>query len=229
MKAKIIILFVCISVVGITVYYGIKKSSAIKQHCIIVDPVGSQALRQSIMHYIQCHPRQPSLVWQLKKIFPGIAKVQWQHKVPGCMRIEVQCHQPLLKINNTVLCTKSTIAPLWTFNECSYKDLPQLFCSNIGVLAKAPLRNYIRSLHTTLFEHYTVTITDEHEITLRDNDYDFFSIITSCQIPLTDAMVQRCCHLKNLVMNKAHYQKYQWVADIRYKDQIILKKYRGRV
>lgn len=181
-------------------------------------------------------------VKKIKKRFPSVKKVELFSNAQGITTASIESEKPLLKINeHFILVDNGMLLQQKLFDQNYIKDLKHLnflnsdFISetfdfddmNNEYVGKMPGIFLKTALHipSFLFQKYKITCKSSSKWLLQDKTQkNFFILWNESKIP-NESILNVCNEIKkNLVSRKKFLGKKvrDWVADVRFEDQIIL-------
>ncbi|MCX5922797.1 MAG: hypothetical protein NTX86_05740 [Candidatus Dependentiae bacterium] len=220
-------------VVVVLCAFGVQKMhQAVVAHqrmLVSVDPLIAQETQESIAAFATTQPHTPAseFIELLVKNFPSIKSVEYSYDASGLLCYTVESALPLFSINNDyVLTDKGALVPKKDFVSHLVQSLHNITLSS-DVISDA-FTACIQSLPQSFFESYDVVWLNDYEVVLYDKAQPGFSICFNTQVVPELSMIERCNAIKNdlasagLFEKKVHAAAQKWVADIRFKNQIIV-------
>jgi hypothetical protein len=173
-------------------------------------------------------PSSHSFADALYARFPAVASFAVQQRPLGLYACIVQSAQPLLRVNNSfVLTDNGKIVSLADFAASAYQSLPHITVHD-GRISNA-LYKTVQSLPADLLYAYSLVWIDDCQALLFDRSQPLFALrFNAGAIPSND-IIQACNKLKADLEQRGCFsatstrkKPQQCVADIRFKNQIIL-------
>ena len=174
----------------------------------------------------------------LKEKFPFIESITCDYAIPGKVAFHIEGVEPLFKINeNFVLTAESTLLayqvfdPAFVQNLCSV-EFPKLKEKNetISQAGMPALKKSLQDLPERVFASYQVCWMNELETYLCDKEESKFAIVCNAQTIPDESLLKKCATIKQELETSNAFKKksiHRWVADIRFKDQIIVSSDKG--
>lgn len=139
-------------------------------------------------------------------------------------KITVTAHSPLVRINNKyVLTNAKTVVLDYAYDPYILSSLPLIFAHlpHSDISFDTMLCAVKGCIKDRIFERYTLYWFGEHELYLRDIHDPSFSLLCDAVSMPSNTKLAWCEQVKQNVMNRKLGSK-QWVADVRFTDQIIV-------
>lgn len=228
-------------------FVSIKKShrsqdeSQNNKHIVYLDPILSTSAQQEIsefvLKHVQKNPKvQSDFIELLVSRFPYLSNVH-ARSFPHMQSLDIEVAAPVLSVNeHCILTDKGQIVAKKVYQESIVHDL-----YGISVAATMPypilsenLLKTIAQVSSSFYDQYNIALINETECWLTDKTDNRFAILfNSFSIP-DEKLVARCIAIKNEKklqeeLNQNHKKKSNtsfYVADIRFKDQIIISPYK---
>jgi len=195
----------------------------------------SQKYVSHVMRFLYDDKKLPllSLKKMSKKIkdeFPFIASVIAARSASGILHIQMTCVKPQFLINEElVLSDRGQLFEKTIFSEGFTADLPCCFC-NMENAAANSYKQMFKKLPIESFKKYKVVWESTTKSNLYDKNENNFSIVFNDKRVPDEKILLACDNLKLLLRERGEFfcrNPKRWVADIRFKDQIVLFSKRG--
>ena len=180
------------------------------------------------------------------KEFPSIQSLVLFLSATGMITAQIKSVVPLCKVSDTlVLINNCQVFKSALFSN-TYLDPLHQICLNdksndvvfdflqqecVGTVPK-PFLGMVDKLSSALFDDYCVTYQDKTTWCLRDKQQKkFFILFNNAQIP-NEHLLAACNKIKETLFDRGQFntrRTQNWVADTRFKDQIILFRKTGGV
>lgn len=213
-------------------FHNIRPSIASAQKVIVhIDPLLAPQTRQVIATFIKEKSAQKIPVYSdfaqiIVQRFPCIKSVEIERDASGLLYYELESAMPIISINEHLALTddgtlllKNSFAP-HVIQSLHNVDVPS------GVIT-SDLRKNISTLVNDFLMTYRVKWISDQEIHIQNKQQEPFSILCNAQTIPNQTVLEKCLAIKNELINGASIEKVKtkqltWVADVRFKNQIIV-------
>lgn len=176
------------------------------------------------------HSRAEQVCANIVHTFPVVHACTFHHVSRGIVHLAMQAADPLYVLNDDYILTHAMrVLPRTLYQESALVAVPGIVVDRPIQQSEIPL---VASIPDDLARSFTTTWLNEHEIILRADDQDLFSIVCSADAFPSEKMVAACAHLKDELEQRGLFGKRRdkrWIADVRFDKQIILFPAQGRV
>ncbi|HEV2600708.1 MAG TPA: hypothetical protein VGT41_00285 [Candidatus Babeliales bacterium] len=226
-----------LSVLGGTLYIAQTNVFAVKAYLFSFSPVFAERAKQNIIDYVKQSSMSTvsspvaqnyQLTAAIKQQFSCVKRVATQLLPSGAMRVVIDAVEPVLCVNDTyLLAAESGCISKDLFIPSCIAQLPTIRCA-VGSGSDIPvaLHQCKQKFSPALCNTYDVIWQDEFCIRLQDKQETKFSIICSAQCIPDQTCLLQCEQLKKTVFELSDARKAvrdkQWVADVRFNDQIVV-------
>lgn len=205
-----------------------------------VDPILSEKTQQEIIAFIESSKHTITKKDEFKELlvarFPSIKTLCMHKDASGIVRINLESSRPLIAINHEwVLTDVQSIIPKTLFMHHAVSQLANLQIPHFLPLTSTLSDEWcqlITHLPAYLFDAYNLAWIDETQLWLYDKQHEYFALLAHAAALPDAATIARCNHIKKDLeskglMAKVVKKKSLYVADVRFKNQIILRSYGG--
>jgi len=207
-----------------------------------IDSILSTSASQEVAQFVKNNQKKAAqssdFVELLVSTFPYIRTIEMQKTPASLCYIDIESSCPILSINdNYVLTDHGAITQKEVFNTSLTHDLYALRITTLQThpILSQNLKKTIAQLPPHFFDSYEITLIDETEGWLYDKSNDQFAILFNGESIPDDAMLARCHAIKNDLQTRGIFEKLtkkknnciQCVADVRFKNQIIIRESMG--
>ncbi len=241
-KSRLILASVCFAIVLISLK---NKEYAVsyKNYYAEIDPIISENSQREISDFIEKQYQTPNKVSPsqfselLVQRFPYLNSVHIKQNIAGFQSIAIECSSPTIRINDCyILNEKNQLIVASVFAPHTVADLYSL-----SIVSSLPcpiltdhMQEIIAQLSAKLFESYRITLVNDTENWLKDISNSQFAVLFDAHT-MPDSMLLSCCNqIKNELNIKGIFEKRAQkknnkisVADIRFKNQIIVREFVG--
>jgi len=175
------------------------------------------------------------IAYNIKERFPIIESVTIHQQPTKTLDIRCCVYTPLFNINHDmIVCASGILEPSHSFKTELITTLPALkidACEITENRLHTVCYDCLASCPSTLFDVYDLTWKNEAEIVLTDKKQGRFSILSDINTINDQKKFNLYAHLKHDIMNRNDFalnKGKQWVADIRFDNQIIIFSRGGR-
>ena len=192
----------------------------------IIDTKLSLAMREQIIHQIHQYKyttyNPSALIDHLKMLYPFVSSITIQPLASHIAVLELQAKEPILCLNSdSILLSPEVIvcSSAYALNVTSQLNLlsvVKLMFDQPSILFQIAQQAYEKDL----FKRCNIFVETPHTVFLQDKAHHGFSIVCDSNKLPEEYLLQLCDVLKEKVCNEPS----DWMADIRFKDQIILKR-----
>lgn len=205
-----------------------------KAYDITIDSYLSPSTHIKIVDAIYAHYPDNSIqvfAQKLHALFPYIRAVKTGIVSPECISIAVEAQAPCFAINDTaLLLDNGCIVERSSYNEADLVGIQHITVAENQIPSLPPHFKSILDHLFTISEHsYAITWRHEHEIFMVDkNNRKFLLLCSSDTLPDKNTL-QQCTHIYDELHNQMYSEKKSlkqpkiWAADIRFKNQIVMR------
>jgi hypothetical protein len=232
---KFIILTKVLFVVAFGIIIRHVHASFVNNQRIVVtaDSILHESISATISDYLVEHDlfkksSLAALTDDIKKQSPAIAHVTSERCPPHTIHVHLHACKPMISINDTVvLATNQTYVPQKLFVSCVIKECTAItYHEEIKALTdfSPALTTGSHQLRIDALKNYTIDWHNDHYTRLHNAHTPQFSIICSADSLPTNELIKQCEQIEQkITMQSARTKKKQhWVADIRFRDQIVV-------
>ncbi len=197
-----------------------------------IDSLITGSVQQDIVNYVEQLPEKYSLSFQklaykIQERFSFIEVVAIEHLAPDIAYIACNVQKPSSVINNSFVLTKQgCLYNKNIFLSLITEQLPHITLPSLKKDITESLLTVMNAIDPIVFSQFTLSWVNDTKIYLYDKEHKQFSIIfNKNQLPDKE-LLNHCTHIKQ----KLHEQdiftttKKNYVADIRFKDQIVVSR-----
>ncbi len=161
--------------------------------------------------------------------FPCVKSVAVHCQASNTATIEITAHDPIVRINGAhVLTDAKTIIPDRSYALYVVDSLPSFsMASALPERCSDRMMGAVRRcVEDRIFEQYTLSWVNEHELYFHDMRDPSFSLLCDAVSLPTHSTLISYEQLKDSIKNRKSAQNH-WVADLRFDDQIIVSRDKG--
>lgn len=200
-----------------------------------VDTPLTQSAFQLLEEFIRehCTDNPEKLIALIKEQFPGIKSVSIHYEAPNQLCAEIDFYKPLALLNDTQLVLENGIVrDKAFFAENLLGTVPVIQCADALIQDQIQdiFLDFLSHSSEKLFKTYQINYLSEHEIVLTQKKPSSNLIIVSdIKTVLDYTLLDRCNELKKELEARSLKERNQkqWIADIRFDRQIVLRADRG--
>jgi hypothetical protein len=198
------------------------------------------AIANTVTAYLQLTQQNPAnlpaLADQLQMQFNCIQSIDIARAPSKYAHIEVHAHTPYVRFENNenqyIASTNGIIMPCALFKTNITDGLRTIKIALNVDAHKLPdtCMQFMQQLPLTIFETYIFNWHNQYHIELNKKNNPTFSLLLSHHSILTASLMNYCNMLYEHLENNgafAEKKKKHWIADVRFKDQIILSTHKG--
>jgi hypothetical protein len=231
-----------IAVILITEQKHAHKRAQNKEHILYLDPILSTTTQQEISQFVEKEVKtkkyNSDFIELLVHQFPFINNINLRKSTSGIQLIDIEASAPLLSVNeHCILTHKGQVVSKDVYEDRAVNDL-----YSVSVAAATPyplvseeLKKTIQSLSANLFDEFNITLVNDTECWLHDKSNTRFAILFNNVSVPSGKLLERCLAIKNNLQtrdafnqsDKKKNNKTMFVADVRFKDQIIVRPSMG--
>ncbi len=210
---------------------------AVQECNVSIDPCISHSAQQEITACIKDltdeHVSAKNIIAQLQQQFPFIKSVSIAYVPCGITDIELAVYKPRVLINNQrVLTCNDKLVDKNVFTNYQNKQLIAIATQsdNQDDAKLTMLKQYCVQLPTSVFDVYDLCYVDDAHAWLHDKKQTSFSILFNDTSMPSEKVLQYCAQIKNDLISRRTFEakkNKQWIADIRFKNQIVLYSTQG--
>lgn len=164
----------------------------------------------------------------LKKQFPVIKDVVLHQKSNGVLAVGIKSITPKIRVNHQWVISEEGIRIRSDFfKEKVVNALNAIQECNNSALSM----QWVATLPHDIFSYYTITWADRFCIWLQDKEQEHFLVLMTDELTLTSDMMIKIGRVKQQLNDQGAFfcADYYWIADVRFKDHIIVSKKRGEI
>ena len=178
-----------------------------------------------------------TLADQLQENFNCIESVELQHAPDNYAHLEIHAHTPYFNVRNKnsieVATHSGLILPCASFTNKTIDGLRTIAVADHIDSAQLPIvcMHSIKKIPEVIFDEYTFVWHNNTYIELCKKNNPSFSLLLSEESKLNITLINYCNVLYNQLHTSGAFiekKKKRWIADVRFKDQIIMYTRRGR-
>jgi len=179
-------------------------------------------IQQFTHEQIAKHRSIQGLGVSLQKQFNLINEISIRHKIPQLAYIHIIASKPLLAINNQWMLTDNGCITESNY----YRAKPEISIkvpatSDLFGLAEHFL-TMLKNYHPSIWSHYTINWYDPTCIYLYDRENAHFCVIAHAHMQFDQELLKKVSILQSLICKKTTKAQTRWIADVRFKNQIIV-------
>ena len=142
---------------------------------------------------------------------------------PHTAQLSITLFDPIIAINNDkVLIENNNVINAAYYADYVKSSLYAMTVTEVPASFGSELATSIaHAIQEKLFDHYTFNIASEHEWYLQDKQDPAFTVCCNAASVPMGLMQEKYAQLKKLIRKK-ELTKTAWIADVRFKDQIVL-------
>lgn len=194
-----------------------------------ISPAQQQDIKAQVALFKHDGMYNPYCIIDTIKSFSCVKSVSVHCSASHTAHIIVEAYDPIVRINGThVLTAAKTIIPDRSYAWYVLNNLPSLSMASVlpEHCSDRMMDAVRRCIKEQIFERYTLSWVNEHELYFRDiNDPSFSLLCDAVSLP-THALLISCEQVKNSI-KRDHSVPKSWVADLRFDDQIIVSRDKG--
>jgi len=199
---------------------------------ISFDPLFSSTAQKEIQtscDRFACSSMSTASFDQLIQDFPIIKTITCSHKKVEHVLLRIDAHQPLYLINqHEVLIESGALVKKEYFTNEGINSLYSLSIFHEYTQLPHEFAFWLEEHADHLFERFNICLINPTEIVLTDKQQQTFKILCHDKNRITKELLKQCLQLKNeMKHNPKPRRDLVWIADIRFKNQIILYGKRG--
>lgn len=218
------------------VYFS--KRSVIKTRFFVceIDPVLSDATKKEIQQFVQPLGQvcAQNVCNQLQEQFLCIKSTSYQLLADNSVQLNIIAYDPCCIVNqshvlldNDCIVSKDFFAEVITQNlSCVYMDSEEIANYEQTKLLSA----FLQKITPEIIENYSIEWRDECMISLTDKQQKKFVIVCQADQAPDASMCIQCDQVKHELNEKgvfSHRTKTNWIADVRFENQIIVRADKG--
>ncbi|HEB41663.1 MAG TPA: hypothetical protein ENI08_01415 [Candidatus Dependentiae bacterium] len=197
-----------------------------------IDSLITESVQQDIVNYVEQIPGKHSLSFQelaykIEERFSFIEVVAIEHLAPDIAYIACNAQKPLSIINNSfVLTNQGCLYNKDIFLSLTTEQLPHITLPSLEKDITESLLTVMNTIDPIVFSQFTLSWINDTKIYLYDKEHKQFSIIfNKNQLPDKE-LLNHYAHIKQKLDEQGVFThtKKNYVADIRFKDQIVVSR-----
>ncbi len=164
----------------------------------------------------------------IKNEFPFLHTCAIRMMAPGIYHITYSAQKPVACLGNThCITSQGLLVPAEHYCVTRRTALPCIYTalSPDSIADTQPLLSFINHAYEQIRERYTVEYKGDHAFFLHDQINNNNSILTCADILLTQDLLHAINNIfleKNQQVRSSRTKKNQWIADVRFDNQVIL-------
>lgn len=205
-----------------SLHYSVRPTRCVLAIDLNLSESITNEIQQFVNEQLPKHRSLCSLGSSLKNQFQIIDEISVRHKVPQLAYINITARKPVIVINDQwLLIDNGRVIP-----STYYSSNPRIFLkmqSDIDLPNQAEyLLAMAKNFDPVIWAHYDVHWQDHTAIYLHDRQEAHFCIIAHAQMQFNQDLLKRIKALKSLMCKKVTKEQTRWIADVRFRNQIIL-------
>jgi len=232
--------------IGLIIALGVVGAISIKKisdHIFSIDGFSckidnniSQAYSCKIISFLHEHKYLKTCCLQglsekIQTKFPFIKSIRILKKASGILHIRMGAAAPAFVINKIfVLSREGGLFENVVFSKQAIANLVYIEASLQDFTLADSLKKMLKGLPATCFTDYDLLWESSAKSWLRDKNCNAFSIVFNDTRVVNEKILLTCNKLKNELKERGVFhvkQPKRWIADVRFKDQIIVFSDRG--
>lgn len=210
-------------------YKGYQFFSTQKNYHYQVDSLMSDAVSQKMNSFLHADGRHywllSSLCTALQNEFPIVQTIQARYGTADSIYLTLKAHEPLVSVNNNfLLLANGALVERDYFVANAIADLANITVLHDGLPSDLQLvKEYITKVPYELLQQYRLCWVDATQVRWYDkHDANFYVITDGATVP-DDRLLAHCALVKQELKTKPNAQKKVWAADVRFRNQIVIK------
>ncbi len=212
----------CIAGLG----YVLHAAFAIRECSVFLDPALSShthnIVKQSIQSWCADGMGLGRLVAATKNNFPFLTMVS--ARLVPCGHALVTCYggKARCRVGDSLVLLESGVLAGQHVFEQGVADLPQVHVAQWcigreGMPARLP--QFLNRIDSALLAQYNITWRGDHDIEFCEHGSDGFTVLTSADRGIDATLLDKCRSVQEKLSDRS---AEKWVADVRFRDQIIV-------
>ncbi len=227
-KTKTIYIFfvgVLFWAVTCTVQKAYQSLSKEVQLAYAIDPFFSNHVHKNIKQFVQhCDVKDASIVKNVQQAFPFVHDISCEKKASGVTLYAVHSKKPFMYVNDKFVLTRDGNL----FSEQVFADdvvdvLPTLRTLSDTISRIAPeITACMKRIPSEILKTHTITWIDAWHVLFDEKTDINFTILCTKNTLLNQKTIRYCERIQDDLTQKGLLGIRQWVADVRFENQIIL-------
>ncbi len=213
-----------------TVQKAYQSLSKEMQPAYAIDPLFSNNVHQNIKQFVQhCDAKDASIVENVQQAFPFVHAISCEKKASGVTLYAVRSKKPFMRVNDQFVLTRDGNL----FSEQLFADdvvdvLPTLrTVSNTTSRIAPEIIACMKRIPSEILKTHTVTWIDAWHVLFDEKKDINFTILCTKNTVLNQEAMRYCERIQDDLAQKGLLGIRQWVADMRFENQIILSSGTG--
>ena len=228
---KCVSIGVCL-LLGFSIYRKCMHNTVSPSSLVITsdEHILSEKASQDVTDFMQAHHdtlHNPLFSQELISRFPCLQSYSLEKNASGNWICTTHCALPRMSVNNTLVLTDAgNLALKADYSQASVDSLYNIIVPQ-GSVSPA-LCSSIAHFSSHLLEQYQMVWMSDQEALLYDREQPYFAIrFNALALPHDDMMhtcvaIKRDLEQRNLLTHTGKKKPQLWIADIRFKDQIVV-------
>lgn len=195
-----------------------------------IDPRLSRASKQRIIDFLDAQAQADIITTACacKKKFPYIDSISVQRCGPFSVHYEINAVNLLTSINRELLVAENgSLFPHATFVPNTRDYVFDIACAQCNKQFVTPeFVQFVKTVSPKILASHAITWKDHHTIEMRRAADPDFSLVCDVEHIPSHTIIEQCDQIYQQVrqkeLEKKSRKQHQWVADIRFENQIIM-------